>query len=94
MMQAVGGAPARQAGEYICNQCGAKYTSLDGFQTHLKTHLDTVLPKLTCPQCNKEFPNQESLLKHVPLDHYYGPGKRPYAQIGILDHTIISEPWE
>ncbi|XP_065788494.1 zinc finger protein 521 isoform X1 [Muntiacus reevesi] len=67
MMQAVGGAPARQAGEYICNQCGAKYTSLDGFQTHLKTHLDTVLPKLTCPQCNKEFPNQESLLKHVTI---------------------------
>ncbi|KAM6277687.1 zinc finger protein 521 isoform X4 [Falco biarmicus] len=67
MMQAVGGAPPRPAGEYICNQCGAKYTSLDGFQTHLKTHLDTVLPKLTCPQCNKEFPNQESLLKHVTI---------------------------
>ncbi|KAL0613521.1 Zinc finger protein 521, partial [Plecturocebus cupreus] len=67
MMQAVGGAPARPAGEYICNQCGAKYTSLDSFQTHLKTHLDTVLPKLTCPQCNKEFPNQESLLKHVTI---------------------------
>nr|XP_033789724.1 zinc finger protein 521 isoform X4 [Geotrypetes seraphini] len=62
-----GGVPARPAGEYICNQCGAKYTSLDGFQTHLKTHLDTVLPKLTCPQCNKEFPNQESLLKHVTI---------------------------
>uniref|UniRef100_A0A480ZI45 Zinc finger protein 521 n=1 Tax=Sus scrofa TaxID=9823 RepID=A0A480ZI45_PIG len=67
MMQAVGGASARPAGEYICNQCGAKYTSLDSFQTHLKTHLDTVLPKLTCPQCNKEFPNQESLLKHVTI---------------------------
>uniref|UniRef100_A0A803JC63 Zinc finger protein 521 n=1 Tax=Xenopus tropicalis TaxID=8364 RepID=A0A803JC63_XENTR len=67
MMQSFGGTPSRPAGEYICNQCGAKYTSLDGFQTHLKTHLDTVLPKLTCPQCNKEFPNQESLLKHVTI---------------------------
>ncbi|XP_043921361.1 zinc finger protein 521 isoform X1 [Protopterus annectens] len=67
MMQAVGSAAQRSAGEYICNQCGAKYTSLDGFQTHLKTHLDAVLPKLTCPQCNKEFPNQESLLKHVTI---------------------------
>ncbi|XP_056377728.1 zinc finger protein 521 isoform X2 [Hyla sarda] len=67
MMQAIGGNPSRPAGEYICNQCGAKYSSLDGFQTHLKTHLDTVLPKLTCPQCNKDFPNQESLLKHVTI---------------------------
>uniref|UniRef100_A0A8C2WNZ6 Zinc finger protein 521 n=1 Tax=Cyclopterus lumpus TaxID=8103 RepID=A0A8C2WNZ6_CYCLU len=24
-------------------------------------------PLLTCPQCNKEFPNQESLLKHVTI---------------------------
>ncbi|XP_077098167.1 zinc finger protein 521 isoform X2 [Siphateles boraxobius] len=53
--------------EFICNQCGAKYTSLDLFQTHLKTHLDGVLPQLTCPQCNKDFPNQESLLKHVTV---------------------------
>ncbi|XP_073778401.1 zinc finger protein 521 isoform X3 [Danio rerio] len=51
--------------EFICNQCGAKYTSLDLFQTHLKTHLDGVVPQLTCPQCKKDFPNQESLLKHV-----------------------------
>lgn len=29
-----------------------------------------------------------------PLDHYYGLGKRPYAWIGILYHTIISEPGE
>ncbi|XP_005990800.1 zinc finger protein 521 isoform X2 [Latimeria chalumnae] len=67
MLQTVGSASSRPAGEYICNQCGANYTSLDSFQTHLKTHLDTVLPKLTCPQCNKEFPNQESLLKHVTI---------------------------
>ncbi|XP_026053455.1 zinc finger protein 521-like isoform X2 [Carassius auratus] len=53
--------------EFICNQCGAKYTSLDLFQTHLKTHLDGVVPQLTCPQCNKDFPNQESLLKHVTV---------------------------
>ncbi|XP_052404051.1 zinc finger protein 521 isoform X1 [Carassius gibelio] len=53
--------------EFICNQCGAKYTSLDLFQTHLKTHLDGVVPQLTCPQCNKNFPNQESLLKHVTV---------------------------
>ncbi len=53
--------------EFICNQCGAKYTSLDLFQTHLKTHIDGVVPQLTCSQCNKDFPNQESLLKHVTV---------------------------
>ncbi|XP_061112208.1 zinc finger protein 521-like isoform X2 [Conger conger] len=60
---------SRSTAEFICNQCGAKYSSLDLFQTHLKTHLDSVLPLLTCPQCGKDFPNQESLLKHVTL-HY------------------------
>uniref|UniRef100_A0A8C4H2Y6 Zinc finger protein 521 n=1 Tax=Dicentrarchus labrax TaxID=13489 RepID=A0A8C4H2Y6_DICLA len=58
---------SRNTSEFICNQCGAKYTSLDLFQTHLKTHLDGLQPQLTCPQCNKEFPNQESLLKHVTI---------------------------
>ncbi|KAM8850810.1 zinc finger protein 521 isoform 4-T4 [Spinachia spinachia] len=62
-----GGSAPRSTGEFICNQCGAKYTSLDLFQTHLKTHLDGMQPQLTCPQCNKEFPNQESLLKHVTI---------------------------
>ncbi|XP_035270767.1 zinc finger protein 521-like isoform X3 [Anguilla anguilla] len=61
------GSSSRSASEFICNQCGAKYSNLDLFQTHLKTHLDSVLPKMTCPQCNKEFPNQESLLKHVTI---------------------------
>uniref|UniRef100_A0A665V2H1 Zinc finger protein 521 n=1 Tax=Echeneis naucrates TaxID=173247 RepID=A0A665V2H1_ECHNA len=61
------GSAARTASEFICNQCGAKYTNLDLFQTHLKTHLDGLQPQLTCPQCNKEFPNQESLLKHVTI---------------------------
>ncbi|XP_056912036.1 zinc finger protein 521 isoform X3 [Takifugu flavidus] len=58
---------SRNVSEFICNQCGAKYTNLDLFQTHLKTHLDSLQPQLTCPQCNKEFPNQESLLKHVTI---------------------------
>ncbi|XP_014905209.1 zinc finger protein 521 isoform X5 [Poecilia latipinna] len=62
-----GSSASRTASEFICNQCGAKYTSLDLFQTHLKTHLDGLQPQLTCPQCNKEFPNQESLLKHVTI---------------------------
>ncbi|XP_061776287.1 zinc finger protein 521 isoform X3 [Nerophis ophidion] len=62
-----GSSALRSSGEFICNQCGAKYTSLDLFQTHLKTHLDGLQPQLTCPQCNKEFPNQESLLKHVTI---------------------------
>ncbi|XP_040924205.1 zinc finger protein 521-like isoform X4 [Betta splendens] len=62
-----GGSASRTTSEFICNQCGAKYTSLDLFQTHLKTHLDGLQPQLTCPQCNKEFPNQESLLKHVTI---------------------------
>ncbi|XP_060769593.1 zinc finger protein 521 isoform X1 [Neoarius graeffei] len=62
-----GSASSRSASEFICNQCGAKYTSLDLFQTHLKTHLDGMLPQLTCPQCNKDFPSQEALLKHVTV---------------------------
>uniref|UniRef100_A0A3Q1I9I1 Zinc finger protein 521 n=1 Tax=Anabas testudineus TaxID=64144 RepID=A0A3Q1I9I1_ANATE len=62
-----GSSASRTTSEFICNQCGAKYTSLDLFQTHLKTHLDGLQPQLTCPQCNKEFPNQESLLKHVTI---------------------------
>ncbi|KAI4810138.1 hypothetical protein KUCAC02_018985 [Chaenocephalus aceratus] len=62
-----GSSVSRTTSEFICNQCGAKYTSLDLFQTHLKTHLDGMQPQLTCPQCNKEFPNQESLLKHVTI---------------------------
>ncbi|KAK2822444.1 hypothetical protein Q5P01_022509 [Channa striata] len=62
-----GSSASRTSSEFICNQCGAKYTSLDLFQTHLKTHLDGLQPQLTCPQCNKEFPNQESLLKHVTI---------------------------
>ncbi|KAI1901320.1 hypothetical protein AGOR_G00033090 [Albula goreensis] len=57
------GPPSRS--EFICNQCGAKYTSPDLFQTHLKTHLDGILPLLTCPQCGKDLPSQESLLRHV-----------------------------
>ncbi|KAJ8395969.1 hypothetical protein AAFF_G00026770 [Aldrovandia affinis] len=61
------GSSSRSMGEFICNQCGAKYSNLDLFQTHLKTHLDSVLPQLTCPQCGKDFPNQESLLKHVTV---------------------------
>ncbi|MGH0143513.1 UNVERIFIED_CONTAM: hypothetical protein FKN15_040169 [Acipenser sinensis] len=66
--QSVSGATSRSSSEFICNQCGARYSSLDMFQTHLKTHLENqALPKLTCPQCNKEFPNQESLLKHVTI---------------------------
>ncbi|XP_051983842.1 zinc finger protein 521 isoform X1 [Xyrauchen texanus] len=56
-----------RSNEFICNQCGAKYTSLDLFQTHLKTHLDSIVHQLTCPQCKKDFPNQESLLKHVTV---------------------------
>ncbi|KAL4624607.1 zinc finger protein 521-like [Arapaima gigas] len=59
------GSSSRLASEFICNQCGAKYSSLDLFQTHLKMHIDTSVPDLTCPQCNKEFPNQDSMLKHV-----------------------------
>ncbi|XP_029109555.1 zinc finger protein 521-like isoform X2 [Scleropages formosus] len=61
------GSSSRLANEFICNQCGAKYSSLDLFQTHLKMHIDTSLPELNCPQCNKEFPNQDSMLKHVTI---------------------------
>nr|XP_055042144.1 zinc finger protein 521 isoform X1 [Misgurnus anguillicaudatus] len=48
------------ATDFICDHCGAKYTSLDLFQTHLSSHL----PKLTCADCFKDFPNQELLNEH------------------------------
>ncbi|XP_051955142.1 zinc finger protein 521-like [Xyrauchen texanus] len=49
----------------ICDHCGAKYTSLDLFQTHLSSHIKNMLPNLTCPECFKDFPNQDSLNEHA-----------------------------
>lgn len=61
--------PAEKTGQpstdFICDYCGAKYTSLDLFQTHLSSHLKGVLPKHTCAECFEDFPNQESLNEHA-----------------------------
>uniref|UniRef100_A0AAY5ENA3 Zinc finger protein 423 n=2 Tax=Electrophorus electricus TaxID=8005 RepID=A0AAY5ENA3_ELEEL len=56
--------------DYPCNQCDLRFTSFEGFQTHLKTHLELLLRRQSCPQCNKEdFDSQESLLQHLTV-HY------------------------
>ncbi|XP_051500636.1 zinc finger protein 521 isoform X2 [Myxocyprinus asiaticus] len=59
------GKSALPSTNFICDHCGAKYTSLDLFQTHLSSHLKSMLPKLTCPECFKNFPNQDSLNEHA-----------------------------
>ncbi|KAJ8398630.1 hypothetical protein AAFF_G00421580 [Aldrovandia affinis] len=57
-------------GEYPCNQCDLRFSSFDGFQAHLKSHLEMLLRRQSCPQCNKEdFDSQESLLQHLTV-HY------------------------
>ncbi|XP_028813432.1 zinc finger protein 423 isoform X2 [Denticeps clupeoides] len=62
--------PAGTNGDYACNQCDLRFTSFEGFQTHLKSHLELLLRRQSCPQCNKEdFDSQESLLQHLTV-HY------------------------
>ncbi|CAM4692129.1 unnamed protein product [Leuciscus chuanchicus] len=55
--------------DFICDHCGAKYTNLDLFQTHLSSHLKSMLPKRTCPECFMDFPNQESFKEHT-VSHF------------------------
>nr|XP_001339567.4 zinc finger protein 521-like [Danio rerio] len=64
--------PAKKAGhcaipssDFICDHCGAKYTDLDLFQTHLSSHLKSLLPKLTCQEGLRDFPNNESFKEHT-----------------------------
>uniref|UniRef100_A0A3Q3VWE4 Zinc finger protein 423 n=1 Tax=Mola mola TaxID=94237 RepID=A0A3Q3VWE4_MOLML len=57
-------------GDYPCNQCDLRFASFEGFQTHLKSHLEMLLRRQSCPQCNKEdFESQEALLQHLTV-HY------------------------
>ncbi|KAM8860744.1 zinc finger protein 423 [Synchiropus picturatus] len=57
-------------GDYPCNQCELRFSSFEGFQAHLKSHLEMLLRRQSCPQCNKEdFESQEALLQHLTL-HY------------------------
>ncbi|XP_037624557.1 zinc finger protein 423 isoform X2 [Sebastes umbrosus] len=57
-------------GDYPCNQCDLRFSSFEGFQTHLKSHLEMLLRRQSCPQCNKEdFESQEALLQHLTV-HY------------------------
>uniref|UniRef100_A0A672YZS7 Zinc finger protein 423 n=1 Tax=Sphaeramia orbicularis TaxID=375764 RepID=A0A672YZS7_9TELE len=57
-------------GDYPCNQCDLRFSSFEGFQAHLKSHLEMLLRRQSCPQCNKEdFESQEALLQHLTV-HY------------------------
>ncbi|XP_033897072.3 zinc finger protein 423 isoform X2 [Acipenser ruthenus] len=62
-------ATPKSNGEYPCNQCDLKFATFDGFQTHLKSHLELLLRKQSCPQCKEDFDSQESLLQHLTV-HY------------------------
>ncbi|KAK6480189.1 zinc finger protein 423 [Huso huso] len=62
-------ATPKSSGEYPCNQCDLKFATFDGFQTHLKSHLELLLRKQSCPQCKEDFDSQESLLQHLTV-HY------------------------
>ncbi|XP_031420768.1 zinc finger protein 423 isoform X2 [Clupea harengus] len=62
--------PASANGDYPCNQCDLRFASFEGFQAHLKSHLELLLRRQSCPQCNKEdFESQEALLQHLTV-HY------------------------
>ncbi|XP_065139370.1 zinc finger protein 423 isoform X3 [Paramisgurnus dabryanus] len=62
--------PAVANGDYPCNQCDLRFNSFEGFQAHLKSHLELLLRRQSCPQCNKEdFDSQEALLQHLTI-HY------------------------
>uniref|UniRef100_A0A667XKR0 Zinc finger protein 423 n=1 Tax=Myripristis murdjan TaxID=586833 RepID=A0A667XKR0_9TELE len=57
-------------GDYPCNQCDLRFSSFEGFQAHLKSHLEMLLRRQSCPQCSKEdFESQEALLQHLTV-HY------------------------
>ncbi|XP_034443602.1 zinc finger protein 423 isoform X2 [Hippoglossus hippoglossus] len=57
-------------GDYPCNQCDLRFSSFDGFQAHLKSHLEMLLRRQSCPQCSKEdFESQDALLQHLTV-HY------------------------
>ncbi|KAG7279788.1 hypothetical protein CRUP_008858 [Coryphaenoides rupestris] len=64
------GDSAGSNGDYPCNQCDLRFSSFEGFQAHLKSHLEQLLRRQSCPQCNKEdFESQEALLQHLTV-HY------------------------
>lgn len=55
-------------GDYPCNQCDLRFGSFEGFQTHLKSHLQVLLRRQSCPQCSKEdFESQDALLQHLTM---------------------------
>lgn len=57
-------------GDYPCNQCDMRFASFEAFQAHLKSHLEMLLRRQSCPQCSKEdFESQEALLQHLTV-HY------------------------
>ncbi len=52
--------------DFKCDHCGAKYNDLDLFQTHLTSHLKSMLPNLRCPECFKDLPTT-NLLRNTPF---------------------------
>uniref|UniRef100_A0A3B3DME5 Zinc finger protein 423 n=1 Tax=Oryzias melastigma TaxID=30732 RepID=A0A3B3DME5_ORYME len=57
-------------GDYPCNQCDLRFASFETFQAHLKSHLEMLLRRQSCPQCSKEdFESQDALLQHLTV-HY------------------------
>lgn len=61
-----GGDPG--GGDYPCGQCEARFSTLEAFQSHLKSHLQGLLRRQACPQCSKEdFDSQDALLQHLTV---------------------------
>ncbi|XP_063052912.1 zinc finger protein 423 [Engraulis encrasicolus] len=57
-------------GDFPCNQCDLRFNNFEGFQAHLKSHLELLLRRQSCPQCSKEdFESQDALLQHLTV-HY------------------------
>nr|WNL50025.1 zinc finger protein [Marseillevirus sp.] len=61
--------------EYICSNCGSKFSSPHSLKLHEKTAKRCLLKSpnvelLECPYCEKDFPGQKSLERHFLVCNY------------------------
>ncbi|XP_022248134.1 zinc finger protein 423-like isoform X2 [Limulus polyphemus] len=57
------------SGPLLCSQCSAGFPDFESFRTHLKMHLEEVIPKYTCRECEDEFATEDQLDAHV-MSHF------------------------
>ncbi|XP_076358377.1 uncharacterized protein LOC143250994 isoform X2 [Tachypleus tridentatus] len=58
-----------QGGPLLCSQCSAGFPDFESFRTHLKMHLEQVIPKYTCQECEVKFTTEDQLDEHV-MSHF------------------------